>query len=97
MPWYEWTRSDPFRDHARSREVQDGEVVELPAEVADPNPGFVDADAPEQDTHTDEPQADESEDESGSEDETFRCGVEKSDGEPCGREVDAPEQTCWQH
>jgi len=25
------------------------------------------------------------------------CGVEKSDGKPCSREVDAPDATCWQH
>jgi len=62
MPWYEWTRSDPFRDHARSRAVEEGEVVELPVEVADPNPGFVDADAP-----NDESEDDESESEAGSE------------------------------
>jgi hypothetical protein len=28
---------------------------------------------------------------------TFFCGAEKSDGEPCGREVDEPDDTCWQH
>ena len=92
MPWYEWTRSDPFRDHARSREVSDGEVVELPAEVADPQPGFVEVDAPEQDTHTDESESDEPEAESGSEDEAFRCGVND-----CSREVESASATCWQH
>lgn len=92
MPWYEWTRSDPFRDHARSRQVQSGEVVELPAEVADPNPGFVDADAPEEDTDAEQSEDDESEAESGSETEAFECGVNG-----CSREVDSPEDTCWQH
>ena len=28
---------------------------------------------------------------------TFFCGAEKSDGEPCEREVDDPDDTCWQH
>lgn len=28
---------------------------------------------------------------------TFFCGAEKSDGDPCGREVDEPDETCWQH
>jgi len=32
-----------------------------------------------------------------SEGDTFYCGVKKSDGEPCGREVDAPSEVCWQH
>lgn len=46
---------------------------------------------------TDDAQDDESEDAEESEDETFTCGVEKGDGEPCGREVDSPDDTCWQH
>ena len=25
------------------------------------------------------------------------CGVEKSDGEPCSREVESEDATCWQH
>lgn len=28
---------------------------------------------------------------------TFFCGAEKDDGGQCGREVDNPEDTCWQH
>jgi len=27
----------------------------------------------------------------------FFCNAEKADGEPCEREVDHPEDTCWQH
>ncbi|UBF22638.1 hypothetical protein HRTV-25_gp57 [Halorubrum tailed virus 25] len=28
---------------------------------------------------------------------TWFCGEEKSDGKPCTREVDEPDDTCWQH
>jgi hypothetical protein len=28
---------------------------------------------------------------------TFFCGAEKGDGDPCEREVDEPDETCWQH
>lgn len=28
---------------------------------------------------------------------TWFCNEEKSNGEPCTREVDAPDDTCWQH
>ena len=28
---------------------------------------------------------------------TFFCGAEKGDGDPCEREVDQPDDTCWQH
>lgn len=28
---------------------------------------------------------------------TFFCNSEKSNGEPCTREVDSPDETCWQH
>lgn len=28
---------------------------------------------------------------------TFFCNEEKADGEPCEREVDQPNDTCWQH
>lgn len=38
------------------------------------------------------------------EDETYRCGVELEGGgtngrggNTCGREVDSPDETCWQH
>ena len=31
------------------------------------------------------------------EDETFYCGEPKSNDEPCEREVDQPDDTCWQH
>lgn len=30
-------------------------------------------------------------------DEPHICGVEKSDGEPCSREVESPDARCWQH
>jgi len=50
MPWYEWTRSEPFRDTQNSREVAEGEVVELSAAVADPAYGFVAADPSEDGT-----------------------------------------------
>jgi hypothetical protein len=41
--------------------------------------------------------SDETSDTNQAETKTFRCGVEKSDGEPCGREVDSPDAVCWQH
>jgi hypothetical protein len=47
MPYYEWTRSDPFRDHANDRTVIEGEVVELPESIGESAYGFVEADAPE--------------------------------------------------
>lgn len=47
MPWYEWTRSEPFRDTRNGRAVAEGDVVELPANVADPAHGFVPAETPE--------------------------------------------------
>lgn len=28
---------------------------------------------------------------------TFFCGATKADDTPCEREVDAPDETCWQH
>lgn len=28
---------------------------------------------------------------------TFFCGAEKGDGGDCEREVDEPDETCWQH
>jgi len=41
--------------------------------------------------------SDETSDTEQAETETFRCGVEKSDGEPCGRAVDSASGVCWQH
>jgi len=41
--------------------------------------------------------SDETSDTNQTETETFRCGVEKSDGTPCSREVEEPEERCWQH
>jgi len=53
--------------------------------LQDAYPGF-EAVSSDETSHTEPPET-----------ETFRCGVAKSDGSPCSREVDGPEQTCWQH
>lgn len=44
MPRYKWTRSDPFKDYANDRVVEEGEVVEISDDIADPAYGFVEAD-----------------------------------------------------
>ena len=36
-------------------------------------------------------------DSEGVEKTTFFCNEEKSNGEPCTREVDGPNEACWQH
>jgi len=35
--------------------------------------------------------------EHSAETETFACGVEKANGDPCSREVESETATCWQH
>jgi len=92
MPRYEWTRDEPFRDNRNDRRVEQGEIVELPENVAEPAYGFVEAEESESDSEPETSEAD-----TDAETETFRCGVEKSDGEPCSREVESESATCWQH
>jgi len=89
MPRYEWTRDEPFRDYRNDRVVENGEVVELPENVAEPAYGFRRVEAEESDT---EPDVESEEADTDAETETFRCGVND-----CSREVDSPEDTCWQH
>lgn len=87
MPRYEWTRDDSFRDTRNDRRVHKGEIVELPENVAEPAYGFVEA----EESHS-EPDPETSETDPDAEAETFRCGIND-----CSREVDSPEDTCWQH
>lgn len=60
MPFYEWRRSDPFRDYANDRTVTEGEVVELSQAIAEPQAGFVEVEAPSSDGETDSSDADDS-------------------------------------
>jgi len=88
MPWYEWTRDEPFRDTRNDRRVANGEVVELPANVADPAYGFVEAEAPAPDSEPESTKAD-----ADAEAETQLCGVEMTDGSICER----PAESCPYH
>lgn len=48
MPYYEWRGDVPFQDHRNDREIEPGDVVELPERVAG-NHDFVQTEPPEQD------------------------------------------------
>lgn len=60
MPYYEWQRSDPFKDYANDRTITEGEVVELSQAIADPQAGFVEVEEPDTGGETSESDADES-------------------------------------
>lgn len=83
MPWYRWERGDPFRDHANDRRVTEGEVVELPEAVADPQPGFAAVDEPRNPKGS-----------TGEDAEEYTCVGNDGD---CSRTVDEEGGRCWQH
>ena len=87
MPYYEWRGSGVFQDNRNDREIEHGDVVELPESVVG-NHDFVEVDEPEETGETPTPDADESD---GNEDETPLAEKEYSELREMAVEADTDE------